>query len=82
VVLDWSELHAGPERAGSAAGFLLLAGNLGGVVLVLIVQAVIGNPYLSLGVMSVAGLAGLALAFRLPAHGVGRPDAAPEEAAR
>jgi len=32
--------------------------------------------------MSVAGLAGLALAFRLPAHGVGRPDAAPEEAAR
>ena len=48
VVLDWSELHAGPERAGAAVGFLLLAGNLGGVVLVLIVQGVIGNPYLSL----------------------------------
>jgi cyanate permease len=82
VVLDWSELHAGPERAASAAGFLLLAGNLGGVVLVLIVQAVIGNPYLSLGVLSVAGLAGLALAFRLPARGVGRPDAAQEGASR
>jgi sugar phosphate permease len=81
VVLDWSELHAGPERAGGAAGFLLLSGNLGGVVLVLIVQAVIGNPYLSLGVLSVAGLAGLVLAFRLPARGVGRPDAATEGAA-
>src|SRR5207247_11116740 len=69
VVLDWSELHAGPERAGGAAGFLLLAGNLGGVVLALIVQAVIGNPYLSLGVLVLAGLAGLALATRLPARG-------------
>ena len=69
VVLDWSGLHAGPERAGGAAGFLLLAGNLGGVVLVLIVQAVIGNPYLSLVALAVACLAGLALATRLPAPG-------------
>lgn len=69
VVLDWSELHAGPERAGGAAGFLLLAGNLGGVILVLIIQAVIGNPYLSLGALSVACLAGLVLATRLPARG-------------
>ena len=68
VVLDWSESHAGPERAGAAAGFLLLAGNLGGVILVLIIQAVIGNPYLSLGALSVACLAGLVLATRLPAR--------------
>ena len=54
-----------------AAGFLLLAGNLGGVVLALIVQAVVGNPYLSLGVLVLAGLAGLALATRLPARGTG-----------
>ncbi len=71
VVLDWSELHAGPERAGGAAGFLLLAGNLGGVVLVLLIQGVIGNPYLSLGALGLAGLAGLALATRLPARGTG-----------
>jgi sugar phosphate permease len=71
VALDWSELHAGPERAGAAAGFLLLAGNLGGVVLALIVQAVIGSPYLSLGVLVLAGLAGLALATRLPAGAAG-----------
>ena len=71
VVLDWSELHAGSERAGGAAGFLLLAGNLGGVVLVLIIQAVLGSPYLSLGTLAVACLAGLALATWLPARGAG-----------
>jgi predicted MFS family arabinose efflux permease len=75
VVLDWSELHAGPERAGSAAGFLLLSGNLGGVILALIVQAVVGSPYLSLGALSVVCLAGLALATKLPARG---PAATPE----
>jgi hypothetical protein len=75
VVLDWSELHTGPERAGEAVGFLLLAGNLGGVVLVLIIQGVIGNPYLSLGVLSVAGLAGLVLSTRLPARVSGGTDA-------
>jgi len=74
VALDWSELHAGPERAGAAAGFLLLAGNLGGVVLVLVVQATIGNPYLSLGAFSLAALAGLALAAGLPARTVAGTD--------
>jgi predicted MFS family arabinose efflux permease len=69
VVLDWSELHAGSERAGGAAGFLLLAGNLGGVVLVLIVQAAIGNPYFSLGTLAVCCLLGLALVARLPSRG-------------
>jgi predicted MFS family arabinose efflux permease len=68
VTLDWSELHSGPERAGAAVGFLLLAGNLGGVVLLLIVQAVIGSPYASLGVLAAAAAAGLALSTRLPAH--------------
>ena len=71
VVLDWSELHAGPERAGGAAGFLLLAGNLGGVVLVLIIQAALGSPYRSLGALCLACLAGLALATRLPPPGAG-----------
>jgi predicted MFS family arabinose efflux permease len=75
VVLDWAELHAGPERAGGAAGFLLLAGNLGGVVLVLIIQAAIGNPYLSLAALSAACLAGLALTARLPARDAGAAPA-------
>jgi MFS family permease len=68
VCLDWSELHAGPRRAGTAAGFLLLAGNLGGTLFVLVIQAVIGSPYLSLAAISVLALPGLALAARLPAR--------------
>jgi predicted MFS family arabinose efflux permease len=74
VVLDWSELHAGPGRAAEAAGFLLLAGNLGGVVLVLVVQGLIGNPYLSLAALSAVALAGVALTVRLPARAVASPD--------
>jgi predicted MFS family arabinose efflux permease len=66
VALDWSELESGPERAGTATGFLLLAGNLGGVVLVLVVQAVIGNPYLALTAMSALAVPGILLAARLP----------------
>ena len=46
VVLDWSAIHAGIAREGAAAGFLLMSGNLGGVVLVLVIQAVMGNAYL------------------------------------
>lgn len=67
VVLDWSEVHAGPERQGAAVGFLMMTGNLGGLVLVLVVQAVIGNPYLALGLMGVVALAGVPVALRLPA---------------
>jgi predicted MFS family arabinose efflux permease len=68
VVLDWSEVHAGPERQGAAVGFLMMAGNLGGLVLILATQAVIGNPYLALGLLAVVGLAGLPVALRLPAR--------------
>jgi MFS family permease len=69
VVLDWSAVHAGPAREGSAAGFLLMAGNLGGVVLVVIVQVVMSNAYLPLAVLAIIGVLGLPLALGLP----GRP---------
>jgi MFS family permease len=68
VILDWSEVHAGPERQGSAVGFLLMAGNLGGLILVLIVQPVIGNAYLALGALAVATLIGVPVVTRLPAR--------------
>ena len=68
VVLDWSEIHAGPERQGAAVGFLMMAGNLGGLVLVLATQAVIANAYLALGLLAVVGIAGLPIALRLPAR--------------
>jgi predicted MFS family arabinose efflux permease len=68
VVLDWSEIHAGPERQGAAVGFLMMAGNLGGLVLVLATQVVIANAYLALGLLAVVGLAGIPMALRLPAR--------------
>lgn len=68
VVLDWSEVHAGPGRRGAAVGFLMMAGNLGGVVLVLVLQALIGSPQIALLALAAAGLAGLPLALRLPAR--------------
>ncbi|HKW69250.1 MAG TPA: MFS transporter [Candidatus Dormibacteraeota bacterium] len=66
VVLDWSDLHAGSERQGGAVGFLMMAGNLGGLILVLLVQAVIGNAYLALGALALVTLLGLPVALRLP----------------
>lgn len=68
VVLDWSEIHVGPERQGTAAGFLFMAGNLGGLVLVLMVQPLIGGTHLPFVALAVAALIGLPLAFRLPAR--------------
>lgn len=68
VVLDWSDIHAGPERQGGAVGFLMMAGNLGGLLLVLLVQAVIGNPYLALGALVVVALVGIPVVLRLPSH--------------
>jgi MFS family permease len=68
VVLDWSDIHAGPERQGGAVGFLMMAGNLGGLLLVLLVQAVIGNPYLALGALVLVALSGIPVVLRLPSH--------------
>ena len=68
VVLDWSEVHAGPERQGAAVGFLMMSGNLGGVVLALITQAAVGNAYLALAILAVVSVAGVPVALRLPAR--------------
>jgi predicted MFS family arabinose efflux permease len=66
VVLDWSAIHAGVAREGAAAGFLLMAGNLGGVVLVLVIQVVMGNAYVPLAALAVIALLGVPLALGLP----------------
>ena len=70
VVLDWAEIHTGPERQGAAVGFLLMAGNLGGLVLILLTQGVLNNAYLALGLLGAVCLAGVPLALRLPARTV------------
>ena len=77
LALDWSELEAGAERAATATGFLLLAGNLGGAILVLAVQVVVGNPYLALGAFALLALPGVAVASRLPARAGSHRDAEP-----
>jgi sugar phosphate permease len=68
VVLDWSELHAGSERQGAAVGFLMMAGNLGGLLLALAVQLALGNAYVALGILAVAALVAVPVALRLPAQ--------------
>lgn len=78
VVLDWSEIHVGPERAGTATGVLLLAGNLGGVLVVLTVQAAIGSPVAALVVMALWAVPGFLVALRLPRRVGGHRTAAPE----
>ncbi len=72
VVLDWAGVHAGPDRQGSAVGFLMMAGNLGGLLLVLLVQAVIGNPYFALAAIALVAVVGIPIALRLPARQAGR----------
>lgn len=67
VVLDWSDVHTEGRHQGQATGFLLLAGNLGGVVLAGLVQPLIGSPYAALATIAIAGLIGLPVAFGLPA---------------
>jgi hypothetical protein len=66
VVLDWSAVYAGRAREGAAAGFLLMSGNLGGVVLVLVIQALMGNAYVPLAALAVVGVLGMPLALGLP----------------
>jgi predicted MFS family arabinose efflux permease len=68
IALDWSELEAGPARAATATGFLLLAGNLGGALLVFAVQVVVANPYLALAAFALLALPGVAVALSLPRH--------------
>ena len=46
----------------------MMAGNLGGVLVVLVVQAAIGNAYLALGALAAVTLLGLPVALRLPAR--------------
>lgn len=83
VVLDWSELRVGAARAGTATGFLLLAGNLGGVVVVLTVQVIAGttangthlkHASAALLVMALWAIPGLFFASRLPKHVAGHDE--------
>src|SRR5260370_1877209 len=45
VVLDWSHVHAGPERQGAAVGFLLIAVNPGVCLLGLLAPPPTHHPH-------------------------------------
>jgi MFS family permease len=68
IVLDWSDVHARAERQGAAVGFLMMSGNLGGLILVLVIQPFIDNPYVALGLLAAIALLGLPVTLRLPAR--------------
>jgi predicted MFS family arabinose efflux permease len=55
VILEISEMRAG-TAAASAAGAILLAGNLGGIVLAVLIQAINQHPSASFIVLAVAML--------------------------
>ncbi|HYW04992.1 MAG TPA: MFS transporter [Gammaproteobacteria bacterium] len=68
AILDWAEQHAGPDRQGSAVAFLLLAGNLGGLVLVLVLQPLVAHPVYALLALELAVAIAVPLALALPRH--------------
>lgn len=66
VLLELAERRAGPAGA-SAAALLWLAGNLGGIALALPVGALVHHAAPAFGLLALAALAGLPLAWRLRA---------------
>lgn len=66
VILEISERRAG-HAAASAAGAILLAGNLGGIVLAVLVQTINGHASIAFLLLAVAMLAIAPLARSLPA---------------
>lgn len=69
VVLDWAEVHVGAGEQGGAVGFLMLAGNLGGFVLVVAITPLVALPHWALGFIALVALCGLGAAWLLPAQG-------------
>ncbi len=66
VALEWSEEHLGSALAGATSAVLLLAGNLGGVVFVLLVQPAVSHPTVAFGMLAIATVPSVIAATRLP----------------
>lgn len=74
VILSLAEAKSDPQSVGAITGLLLLFGNLGGIVLSLIVQLLLGNRIVAIGVLAVVAI------LILPA--VGRLQTAPSRIQR
>lgn len=80
VILTATERLAGPAMAGTAGAIVWMAGNLGGLVVALIVQALVHDPLPAFMAMAAVSLLGLPLVARigvLPA-GTAAPGGAPD----
>jgi predicted MFS family arabinose efflux permease len=80
LILTAAERIAGPA-AGTAGAIVWMAGNLGGLVVALIVQALVHHPLGAFLAMAVVSLLGLPLAARLALPGGRELDAQPAPAA-
>lgn len=70
VLLEWAEVHTGPERQGAANGLLMWAGNFGGLVMIFITQLLISSALYPMIEMLATAVIALTLCFTLP----GRAD--------
>ncbi len=80
LILTAAERIAGPA-AGTAGAIVWMAGNLGGLVVALLVQALVHHPLGAFLAMAAVSLLGLPLAARLALPGGREPDAQPAPAA-
>lgn len=76
VILTRAEQMAGPH-AGTAGAIVWMAGNLGGLVVALLVQILVHHPLAAFLVMGGVTLAGLPIAARLRPHPPTRPPIVP-----
>ncbi|WP_164545556.1 MFS transporter [Paenibacillus albus] len=66
IVLSFAEAKAEPQAAGAVTGLLLLFGNLGGIVLSLLVQLLLDERVLAISVLAVITVIIMPFALRFP----------------
>ncbi len=76
IILTAAEQRAG-AAAGTAGAIVWMAGNLGGLVVALLVQILIHHPLAAFGAMAAVSLLGLPLAARLTSPAAEQPGGTP-----
>ncbi|ASS67896.2 MULTISPECIES: MFS transporter [unclassified Paenibacillus] len=78
VILSSAESRAPLNEAGTIAGLLLLFGNLGGVVLTVAAQLLLGRRLAAIGLLIAVVLLALPVAWRFPRGADGAQAASPD----
>jgi hypothetical protein len=82
IILTAAERLSGPALAGTAGAIVWLAGNLGGLVVALIVQALVHHPTAAFLAMGAVSLPAIVLAQRfVPSTAPAPPEPEGEPAA-